>query len=32
MTLKGDVIFKEKLTYSLKDDIRSSINFFLIFN
>ena len=27
MTLKGDVIFKEKLTSGLKNDIRNVINF-----
>ena len=27
MTLKGNVIFKEKLTGGLKNDIRNSVNF-----
>ena len=27
MTLKGDVIFKEKLTGGLKNDIRNLVNF-----
>ena len=28
MTLKGDVIFKEKLTGGLKNDIRKLVNFY----
>ena len=27
MKLKGDAIFKEKLTYGLKNDIRNLVNF-----